>query len=159
MLESLNVNDNNWEDKVNWDVIANDVDFNKTKPLTSFFGITETDLNTKKDPRKVSNYINHITDRFERDFNNLPLKIKQTSKEYYGLFLQDPTLGKLRFHSLAPGLKGYVAINAGNHDGKTYRSVGKVIQDRKDPNIQHIKWFFIGGHAQYDDLTSRLRKK
>lgn len=175
MLELLNVDvetdteidltdDPNWEDKVNWDEIAKDVDFNKTIPLEEFLGLDEArQFNPfgqfAKDKRRAGKYINHITERYRKDFDLLPEKIKQTSKEYYRLFLQDPTIGKLRFHTLDPGLKGYAAINAGNHDGKTFRSIGRIFPDRNNPNIEHIKWFFIGGHAQYDDLIRRLQKK
>lgn len=157
-------NDPNWEDKVNWDEIAKGVDFNKTISLEDFLGLDESKKqNTSiygrfsKDKRRAGKYINHITYRYKKDYDLLPEKIKQTSKEYYKLFLLDPTIGKLRFHTLT-GLKGYAAINAGNHDGKTYRSLGKIFPDIQNPNIEHIKWFFIGGHAQYEDLLAKLKK-
>ena len=153
------VDDPDWTDKVDWVIIANTVDFNNTKPLEDFLGLNE---NNPSDKRRVGEYINHVTDRFQRDFENLPEQIKKSSVEYYRLFLQDPTIGKLRFHNLGTNnvkMKNYVAINAGNANNKTYRSVGIVVPDRTDPNLKHIKWFFIGGHAQYDDLLSRLKKK
>lgn len=147
--------DPNWENNVDWNIIANNVNFNSTTSLEDFFSLNENDK------RRSGEYINHITDRFKQDFGNLPDAIKKSSREYYSLFLKDYTIGKLRFHNLGSNndkLKGYVAINAGNHGGKTYRSVGKIFQDEKNPNLKHIKWFFIGGHAQYDDLLKRLNK-
>lgn len=157
------IDDPNWTDKVDWSIIANTVDFNNIKPLEDFLGLQENNPNpTPTDKRRVGEYINHITDRFQRDFENLPEQIKKSSVEYYRLFLQDPTIGKLRFHSLGVNnakMKNYVAINAGNANNKTYRSVGIIVPDRTNPSLKHIKWFFIGGHAQYDDLLKRLNKK
>ncbi len=160
-ITDLIIDDPDWTDKVDWTIIASTVDFNNISPLEDFLGLNENNPNPA-DKRRVGEYINHVTDRFQKDFANLPEQIKKSSVEYYRLFLQDPTIGKLRFHNLGTNnakMKNYVAINAGNANNKTYRSVGIIVPDRTDPSLKHIKWFFIGGHAQYDDLLSRLKKK
>lgn len=154
LFEAIN---DNWEEKVNWNDIAKGVDFNDTVSLEDFFSLEEERINDSQNTPQTVRFANHITKRFQKDFKKLPDKIKRESRMLYQLFNQNPFDSRLRFHKLA-SLKDYVAVNAGNFEGKTYRSIGKTERDVNDPGLTHIYWFFIGGHSYYDDAISRLKK-
>ena len=151
VLES--VSDDNWDQSVDWSVIGKHIQTSGAKSLEDFLGINEADK------RLAGNkYINHITPQYQSLYDTLPEKIKIESKELYKKFLLNPNEGRVRFHSLRPALDGYVAVEAGKFEGKTYRRVGKVVKDPKTQK-EHIFWFFIGGHAQYENLIGRMSKR
>ena len=86
----------------------------------------------------------HTTKRFRAMFGLLPQAIKRQAKEAYRLFKQDPHYPSLRFKSVHPSKPIYSVRISQN-----YRAVG--IRDGDE-----IIWFWVGSHADYDDLLSRL---
>ncbi len=85
------------------------------------------------------------TERFWKCYAALPAEVRSQAKEAYALFLKDPYYPSLHFkriHSTRPIFS--VRIGVG------YRAVGIVEGDE-------ITWFWIGSHADYDNLLKRLR--
>lgn len=84
------------------------------------------------------------TERFRKSLATLPGPIRQQAREAYRLFKQNPQHPSLRFkrvHETRPIFS--VRINL------DYRAVGVVTSDE-------IVWFWIGPHAQYEQLLKRL---
>ncbi len=84
------------------------------------------------------------TRRFRRAFSRLPEPIKERAREAYRRFVENPYHPGLRFkriHSTEPIYSVRVT--------KDYRALGLLEDDA-------IIWFWIGSHADYDDLISRL---
>ena len=153
VLESVSVSDDNWDKSVDWNVIGKSIQTSGAKSLEDFLGINESDKRLSG-----NKYLNHITPQYQEMYDTMPEKIKEDSKKLYKMFLMNPFEGRVRFHSLRPALDGYVAVDAGKFEGKTYRSVGRVFKDPKTQQ-EHIFWFFIGGHAQYDNMIRKMIKK
>ncbi len=84
------------------------------------------------------------TANFRKLFANLPDSIQQRSRQAYEKFKQDPNHPSLRFKQVHPTLPIYSA-----RISKDYRAVG-VLQDNE------IIWFWIGSHADYDQLLSQF---
>jgi mRNA-degrading endonuclease RelE of RelBE toxin-antitoxin system len=76
-----------------------------------------------------------ITDRFRQEFGSLPEQIKEQTRQAYRQFKENPG---------QPSLPIYSA-----RIGKTYRAVGQLDGDT-------IIWFWVGSHAEYDQLLSQL---
>ena len=86
----------------------------------------------------------HKTKRFRAMFDLLPQAVKRQAKEAYRLFKQNPYYPSLRFKPVHPSKPVYsVRIS------QDYRAVG--IRDGDE-----MVWFWVGSHADYDDLLSRL---
>ena len=84
------------------------------------------------------------TRRFRRAFARLPESIKERARETYGRFVENPDHPGLRFkriHATQPIYSVRVS--------KDYRALGLLEDDT-------IIWFWIGSHADYDELISRL---
>lgn len=84
------------------------------------------------------------TERFRRAYAALPEQARQQAREAYRLFAQNPRHPSLRFkrvHSTLPVYSARVNLD--------YRAVGVL-----DGNA--IVWFWIGAHAEYDQLLARL---
>ena len=84
------------------------------------------------------------TERFRKAFQRLPERIQRRAREAYRLFTQNPHHPRLRFKQLHPTKPIYsvrVSVN--------YRALG--VRDGDE-----IVWFWIGSHADYDNLISRL---
>ena len=84
------------------------------------------------------------TRRFRRAFARLPESIKERAREAYRRFVENPNHPGLRFkriHSTEPVYSVRVT--------KDYRALGLLEDDT-------IIWFWIGSHADYDELISRL---
>lgn len=86
----------------------------------------------------------HTTKRFREVFKGLPKHIQQQAREAYKLFQQNPYHPSLRFKQVHPTKPVYsVRISCDN------RALG--VRDRDE-----IVWFWIGSHADYDKLLSKL---
>jgi hypothetical protein len=84
------------------------------------------------------------TRRFREAFSRLPEPAKDRAREAYRQFAEDPNHPGLRFKRVHPTEPIYsVRITRG------YRALGVREEDA-------IVWFWIGSHADYDDLISRL---
>ncbi len=81
---------------------------------------------------------------FRRDFAALPDQIKRQARDAYRLFRSDPHHPGLKFKKLPPH-EDIWSVRINNN----YRAIGR----RRD---ELIVWFFIGSHADYDKLISRL---
>jgi hypothetical protein len=75
-------------------------------------------------------------------FNALPAEIQQQAREKYCLWQTDTFHASLHFKPLI-GNVWSVRIN------QSYRALG-----RKKNNL--VVWFWIGTHAEYDELLKRL---
>jgi mRNA-degrading endonuclease RelE of RelBE toxin-antitoxin system len=81
---------------------------------------------------------------FRRDLAQLPARIRRLARERYHQFAQDPQHPSLKFKKLPP-FDDIWSVRINN----TYRAIGRVKDDV-------IVWFFIGSHADYDNLLERL---
>lgn len=84
------------------------------------------------------------TKRFRAAFAALPAEVQQRAKLAYALWTNDPAHPSLHFkqvHSRKPVYS--VRIGLG------WRALGLKRQDT-------IAWFWIGSHAEYDTLLSKL---
>ncbi len=82
---------------------------------------------------------------FRRSFAKLPRKIQQRARDAYRRFQADPMHPGLQFKSLHTTLPLWSVRVTGS-----YRAVG--VRDDQDTII----WFFIGTHAEYDQLLASL---
>ena len=85
------------------------------------------------------------TERFWKCYAALPAEVRSQAKEAYALFVKDPYYPSLHFkriHSTRPIFSVRISID--------YRAVGIV-------EGNEITWFWIGSHAEYDNLLKRLR--
>lgn len=86
----------------------------------------------------------HISRDFRRDFAQLPTDVQSLAREAYQLFEKNPAHPSLKFKKLPPFDDIWSArINV------NYRTLGLRRGDT-------ILWFFIGSHADYDKLITRL---
>ena len=84
------------------------------------------------------------TRRFRQMLAKLPSDVRRQAQEAYRLFRQNPNHPSLRFKKVHNTEPIYSArINIG------YRAVGVI-------DGGEIVWFWIGPHAEYDKLLSRL---
>lgn len=84
------------------------------------------------------------TEPFRKAFERLPERIQNQAQQAYKLFGRNPYHPSLRFRQVHPTRPIYsVRISIG------YRAVGIREEDE-------IIWFWIGSHAKYDRLISRL---
>jgi mRNA-degrading endonuclease RelE of RelBE toxin-antitoxin system len=84
------------------------------------------------------------TEQFRKVFDQLSPQIQEQAREAYRLFVQNPQHPSLRFKKIHKSQDIYsVRISQG------YRALG-VLED--DTMI----WFWIGSHADYDQLIDKL---
>ncbi len=81
---------------------------------------------------------------FRKDFSRLPSVIQKQARVAYRLFIMDPGHPGLRFKKLPPHDNIWSVRISGD-----YRAMGRR-------NGEVIVWFFIGSHADYDQLLDRL---
>jgi hypothetical protein len=84
-------------------------------------------------------------DHFWKCYAALPQDVRRQAKEAYTLFTRDPYYPSLHFkriHSTRPIFSARINMD--------YRAVGLIDGDE-------ITWFWIGSHADYDNLLKRLR--
>jgi hypothetical protein len=84
------------------------------------------------------------TAQFRYLFANLPQQVQQQAREAYKQFKQDPWHPGLRFKQVHPREPIYSA-----RVSKNYRAVGVR-------NESGIVWYWIGTHADYDNLLSQF---
>ena len=83
--------------------------------------------------------------KFWKAFENLPLQVQRRAREAYLLWQKNPQHPSLQFkqiHTSRPIFSVRVGIG--------WRAVGIKEDDT-------MIWFWIGSHAEYDNLISRLR--
>jgi hypothetical protein len=84
--------------------------------------------------------------RFWKCYAALPEDVRRQAREAYALFEKDPHYPSLHFkrvHSAQPIFSVRISLD--------YRAVGIVEGDE-------ITWFWIGSHADYDNVLNSLRK-
>ncbi|MEO1376920.1 MAG: hypothetical protein AAFW70_22020 [Cyanobacteria bacterium J06635_10] len=86
----------------------------------------------------------YTTSKFRKMFADLPEQIQEQAREAYRQFKEDPNYPSLRFKKVHPQLPIYSArVN------RDYRVVGQLDEDT-------VIWFWIGSHAEYDQLLNKL---
>jgi hypothetical protein len=86
----------------------------------------------------------YTTARFREALNQLPDGIRQNAREAYRIWRQDshhPSLHFKRIHTVKPIYSVRIALG--------WRAVGVLRGD-------DMVWYWIGSHADYDRLISRL---
>lgn len=86
----------------------------------------------------------HITRNFRRLFDALPLAIQNDAKAAYRLWKRDPYHNSLQFKEIK-GQNGVYSVRIGLH----WRAIATKDDDE-------VTWFWIGSHADYDKLLTRL---
>lgn len=86
-------------------------------------------------------------ERFRQAFNVLPPDVKDLARDAYRRFRDDPSHPGLQFKVVNHKLRIHSA-RVGNH----YRALGVVEGDI-------IVWFWIGSHAEYDQLLRAMRRR
>ena len=86
----------------------------------------------------------HTTKRFREAFRRLPSPVQSQARKAYRLFVQNPHHPGLRFKRVHTALPIYSVRIA-----RDYRALG--IREGES-----IIWFWIGSHAEYEDLLSRM---
>jgi hypothetical protein len=85
-----------------------------------------------------------ITKQFRKRFDQLPAAVQEQATQDYALWSSDPYHPSLQFKRVSPSQPIYsVRIGIG------YRALGLWEGDQ-------IDWFWIGSHAEYDNLLKRL---
>jgi hypothetical protein len=89
--------------------------------------------------------ISKTTERFWKCYAEIPLTVRKQAKEAYKQFLKNPYYPSLHFkqiHSTRPIFSVRITIN--------YRAIG-IMQG------EEIIWFWIGSHADYNNLLKQFR--
>lgn len=85
-----------------------------------------------------------VTKTFRRRFEALPHEVRKQAVRAYALWRADPHHPSLQFKRVSRRQPIYsVRVGLG------YRALGLLEGD-------HIYWFWIGSHAEYDNLLRRL---
>lgn len=77
--------------------------------------------------------------------SRLPVRVQRQASEAYQQFRRDPWHNSLRFKQVRGKSDDVYSARVGHH----YRVLGIRDGDR-------ITWFWIGSHAEYDQLVERL---
>ena len=86
----------------------------------------------------------HTTARFRKAFAALPAPVQQRARQAYSLFRDDPAHPSLRFKQVHATRQIYsVRVGLG------YRAL--AVREQED-----LLWFWIGTHAEYDQLIQTL---
>ncbi|MGD1953116.1 MAG: hypothetical protein ACFB14_26240 [Leptolyngbyaceae cyanobacterium] len=86
-----------------------------------------------------------VTKDFRKRLDQLPSPVREQAKKAYALWKTDsshPSLQFKRVNQRQPIYSVCISLN--------YRALGLLEKD-------HIYWFWIGTHAEYDQLLKRLR--
>lgn len=84
------------------------------------------------------------TKDFRKRLSQLPASVREQADKAYRLWKSDPYHRSLQFKRVSqrqPIYSSRVSLN--------YRALGLLEED-------HIFWFWIGTHAEYDELLKRL---
>ncbi len=85
-----------------------------------------------------------VTKTFRKQLNQLPNSVQKQAEKAYKLWDKDPYQNSLQFKQVSQNQPIYsvrVSLN--------YRVLGLLEGD-------HIYWFWIGTHDEYDELLKRL---
>ena len=85
-----------------------------------------------------------VTRAFRQQLEELPISVQEQAGRTYALWSSDPYHNSLQFKRVSqrqPIYSARVSLN--------YRVLGLIEDD-------HIYWFWIGTHAGYDGILSRL---
>ncbi|MCZ2342049.1 MAG: hypothetical protein LC104_09680 [Bacteroidales bacterium] len=83
-----------------------------------------------------------VTDDFVACFTALPVEVREQARRAYRRWRVDPSHPGLRFKPIR-GQEGLYSVRI----GRGWRALGRLDDDT-------ITWFWIGSHADYDDLIS-----
>ena len=86
------------------------------------------------------------SERFRLAFGRLPARVQTRARAAYRLFRRDPSHPSLRFKQVHPSRPIYSV-----RVGLAYRALGVRHADE-------IIWFWIGSHADYDQLLKDLAR-
>jgi hypothetical protein len=85
-----------------------------------------------------------VSKEFRKKLDHLPAAIQEQAARAYALWRSDPHHSSLQFKRVSPNQPVYsVRIGIG------YRALGL----KRD---EQVYWFWIGSHAEYDDLLKRI---
>lgn len=85
-----------------------------------------------------------VTKTFRKRFNDLPTLVQEQAAKAYALWQEDPYHASLQFKRVSqkqPIYSARVSLN--------YRVLGLL-------EFDHIYWYWIGAHDEYDDLLRRM---
>ncbi len=85
-----------------------------------------------------------VTKAFRKQLSQLPVSVQEQAAKAYALWRSDPYHNSLQFKLVCQRQPIYSA-----RVGLNYRSLGLLEED-------HIYWFWIGIHTEYDQLLQRL---
>ena len=85
-----------------------------------------------------------VTKAFRKQLTQLPESVQEQATKAYALWRSDPYHNSLQFKRVSQRQPIYSARIELN-----YRVLGLLEED-------HIYWFWIGTHAEYDELLGRL---
>ncbi|MBE9200783.1 MULTISPECIES: hypothetical protein [unclassified Nodularia (in: cyanobacteria)] len=85
-----------------------------------------------------------VTKTFRQQFAQIPLSVQEQATKVYSLWRSDPYHHSLQFKRVSQRQPIYSA-----RVGINYRVLGLLEEN-------HIYWFWIGTHAEYDKLLQRL---
>jgi hypothetical protein len=86
-----------------------------------------------------------VTKTFRKLLNQLPTSVQEQAAKAYAIWRKDPYHSSLQFKLVSqrqPIYSARVSLN--------YRVLGLLESD------EHIYWFWIGTHDEYDELLRRL---
>lgn len=84
------------------------------------------------------------TQDFRKRLNQLPISVQEQANKAYALWRTDPHHPSLQFKRVNQRQPIYSA-----RVSLSYRALGLLEE-------KHIYWFWIGTHAEYDELLKRL---
>jgi mRNA-degrading endonuclease RelE of RelBE toxin-antitoxin system len=85
-----------------------------------------------------------VTKTFRKRLNDLPAAVQEQAAKAYALWQEDPYYPSLQFKRVSQRQPIYsvrVSLN--------YRVLGLLESD-------HIYWYWIGAHDEYDELLNRM---
>ena len=85
-----------------------------------------------------------VTKAFRKQLSQLPESVQEQATKAYALWRSDPYHNSLQFKRVSQRQPIYSA-----RVGLNYRVLSLLEED-------HIYWFWIGTHAEYDQLLGRL---
>ena len=85
-----------------------------------------------------------VTKTFRKQLRQLPTLVQEQAAKAYALWREDPYHNSLQFKRVSQRQPIYSA-----RVSLDYRVLGLLEDD-------HIYWFWIGAHAEYDELLKRL---
>jgi hypothetical protein len=85
-----------------------------------------------------------VTQMFRKRLNELPTSVQEQAAKVYALWQTDPYHPSLQFKRVSQKQPIYSARISLN-----YRVLGLLESD-------HIYWYWIGAHDEYDDLLKRI---